>query len=298
MNIKAIEYIIALANFRNFHNAANFCGVSQPALSSAIKAFEVNLGVQIFKRTTRSVELTKAGYKILQQAKLIQGEVKALFELADYHKENNNQPLVIAADESLSNYVNLVTRQIQQRLPEVTLKMYEESSAHAFSKLLSGAVDLAVMSDFLELPSGLISEKVAMEPVFTLVSKRHMIAGDEKLSLQTLLQETLILPAESSNLYRLISDALGAGISDARHYQSKSMQGMLMMINASMGIGFLPMSLVDAGLLNNYEIKQVPTAIKILRPIHLIWRANEERTQSIGHIKRIVSGAEFNQFLI
>ncbi len=71
MNLRDLKYIIAVAESRHFGKAAERCFVSQPTLSGQIKKLEDQLGIAIFERTNRSVEITPVGEEILAHARQI-----------------------------------------------------------------------------------------------------------------------------------------------------------------------------------------------------------------------------------
>jgi DNA-binding transcriptional LysR family regulator len=69
MDLRQMEYLLAVAEERNFTRAADLAGISQSGLSSAIRGLEDELGTPLFDRTTRRVELTEAGSALLPYAR-------------------------------------------------------------------------------------------------------------------------------------------------------------------------------------------------------------------------------------
>lgn len=76
--IDKLEMFIALANERHFGRAAEVCGVTQPTLSSAIRQLEDQLGVQLVFRGSRFQGLTPEGERVLERARGIVGDMRAL----------------------------------------------------------------------------------------------------------------------------------------------------------------------------------------------------------------------------
>ena len=68
MNLRDLKYVIAVAETRHFGQAAERCFVSQPTLSGQIRKLEQELGVAIFERTNRSVDITPVGEAIIVHA--------------------------------------------------------------------------------------------------------------------------------------------------------------------------------------------------------------------------------------
>ena len=80
MNIRDLEYLVALAEHRHFRRAADSCHVSQPTLSGQIRKLEDELGVMLLERTSRKVLFTQAGLLLVDQARTVLREVKVLKE--------------------------------------------------------------------------------------------------------------------------------------------------------------------------------------------------------------------------
>lgn len=95
MNIRDLEYLVALAEHRHFRRAADSCHVSQPTLSGQIRKLEDELGVMLLERTSRKVLFTQAGMLLVDQARTVLREVKVLKEMASQQGETMSGPLHI-----------------------------------------------------------------------------------------------------------------------------------------------------------------------------------------------------------
>ena len=93
MNLRDLNYIIAVAETHHFGKAAGRCHVSQPTLSGQIKKLEMELGVAIFERTNRSVEITPVGKAIVAHARQIMEQADAIEQLALAHQDPLAGPL-------------------------------------------------------------------------------------------------------------------------------------------------------------------------------------------------------------
>ena len=105
MNLRDLKYIIAVAETRHFGRAADRCFVSQPTLSGQIKKLEEELGVTIFERTNRSVEVTPVGEAILVHARQMMEQADAIEQLAQAHQDPIAGPLRVGAIPTLSPYL-------------------------------------------------------------------------------------------------------------------------------------------------------------------------------------------------
>lgn len=287
MNLKVFEYIIAVDKVRNFHAAAKICGVSQPALSSAIKAFEKIIAINVFSRTTRRVTVTDAGKKVITQLKIIQGEVDALSELANYHAEVVDKPIRVAVDESLSGLLlpKMLT-ELEKRMAILLPEIYEETPTTSRNKLVNHHIDIAVIPKIDLSGSGLISEEVLQEPIYACLPKYHELTSKTDLSLRDITAHKIIMPKANHTVSR---ELLATGmLQDASITESQTIDGVAMMVHANMGIGFIPAGMITRVSSLNLCLRECSNLPR--RSIHMVWRANETRTHCLGHIRRVLAG--------
>ncbi|MFM1998769.1 MAG: hypothetical protein RL204_716, partial [Bacteroidota bacterium] len=86
MNIHQFQYILALAEHRHFENAADKCFISQSTLSTMISKFEDEIGIQVFDRKKKPVEVTAEGMVVIEQLKKINKEIESLHEVTNQLK--------------------------------------------------------------------------------------------------------------------------------------------------------------------------------------------------------------------
>lgn len=156
MNLLQLSYFISVAKYRNFTSAARDFFVSQPCISHQIRELEQELGVRLFVRNTRSVELTAQGEIFLEDAK----------KVVDILERSKNK-LLQSSDASMSlNIAHLaspsriflpsVVKHFHQKYPQVrvsmdrcnALQIYQAASKHQYDIYISMALDLTAY-DFL-----------------------------------------------------------------------------------------------------------------------------------------------------
>ena len=81
MNLRDLEYLVAISELKHFRKAAERCFVSQPTLSGQLKKLEAYMGVQLVERTTRNVFLTPIGEEIVRRSRIILAEVASIENL-------------------------------------------------------------------------------------------------------------------------------------------------------------------------------------------------------------------------
>ena len=86
MTFTQLNYVLAVAEYQNFTKAAEKCFVTQPTLSMQIQKLEDQLGIQIFDRSKKPIQLTEVGRKIVNQAKNIVNEADRINDIVDQQK--------------------------------------------------------------------------------------------------------------------------------------------------------------------------------------------------------------------
>src|SRR3954451_6590024 len=82
MNLRDLQYLVALADHRHFGRAAEACFVSQPTLSTQIKKLEHELGVELIERNPRGILPTQAGNRVVGRARVVLAEVDSIRDIA------------------------------------------------------------------------------------------------------------------------------------------------------------------------------------------------------------------------
>lgn len=145
MELRVLNYFVAVAQEGNMTHAAQKLLISQPALSRQIADLEDELGVKLFSRKSRRLTLTPAGQYLLEQAK----EILALTAKTKSNLESSSfisGDLTIAAGESIGmqRIMNVVSAIIKEH-PTVKIHLLSGDYSYAERKLTNGTVDFAVI---------------------------------------------------------------------------------------------------------------------------------------------------------
>lgn len=151
MELRVLRYFVAVADEGNMTRASKKLLVSQPALSRQIADLEEELGVKLFDRKPRNLQLTSAGRYLYQQAK----EILTLAEKTalNLHTEKIvSGDLTIAAGETLGMLrVTQVASQLLKRYPQVQLHLLTGDYAYSERKVINGTADFGVIVGNLQL---------------------------------------------------------------------------------------------------------------------------------------------------
>jgi len=142
--IDKLEFFITVAKERSFSRAAELCGVTQPTLSAGIKQLEDSLGVLLVNRSSRFHGLTAEGERVLEWAKRIVADARAMRQEVRSLKEGLGGQLKIAAIPTALTMIPALTTPFREKHPGVR-----------FTILTSSSTEILSMLDNLEIDAGL-----------------------------------------------------------------------------------------------------------------------------------------------
>lgn len=196
MNLRDLQYIIAVAETKHFGKAAARCFVSQPTLSGQIKKLEEELGVIIFERTNRSVEITPIGNAILEHARLIIEQADVIQQLAQAQQDPLAGPLRIGAIPTLSPYLMpLILMPLKKQHPQLKLVLSEELTDSLLERLRNHEIDAALLATPVEEHD---LETIALfdEPFWLAHPREHEFYNKDEISREDLENTELLLLSE------------------------------------------------------------------------------------------------------
>ena len=242
MNIRDLEYLVALSEHKHFRKAAEACFVSQPTLSGQIRKLEDELGVALLERTSRRVLFTDAGLNLVAQAQKVLLEVKVLTELASQQGESMAGPLHIGFIPTVGPYLlPHIIPQLKASFPELELFLHEAQTHQLVRQLEEGKLDCIILAavkesePFIELP-------LYNEPMVLAVPDEHPWAGLETLDMAALNGETLLMLADGHCLRdQAMGFCFAAGAHEDGSFKATSLETLRNMVAAGSGITLLPL---------------------------------------------------------
>lgn len=142
--IEKLEYLLALAQERHFGRAAEACSVSQPSLSLGLKQLEESLGVMLVQRGSRFIGLTSEGERVLEWARRIVSDARAMRQDVKALKHGLNGRLRVAVIPGALPMVATVTRPLSARYPAVQFTILSRASTEILAMLENLEIDAAI----------------------------------------------------------------------------------------------------------------------------------------------------------
>ena len=248
MEISYFNEFVILAETRNYWAASERLYIGQSSLSKHIKTLETQLGAPLFDRTSRKVELTEFGAKMLPYAQSI-ARLQFQYEAAaaDY-LNGETEELTIACIPSLARYniVDVLLR-FQRDFPNVQVQTVEADTLVVRKQLLRRECDLALYRDsiaYLEHEQS-AEEKLIKIPYCTdrlvaVLPRKHVLANREQLELSELRDENFALIKKDSMPYMLCMRACrSAGFAPKVVYTSHSLDSICDMVTKGSCVSLL-----------------------------------------------------------
>ncbi len=142
--IEKLEFFISVAKERSFSRAADVCGVTQPTLSAGIRQLEDTLGVLLVNRSSRYHGLTAEGERVLEWARRIVGDARAMKEEVRSLKEGLVGRLKIAVIPTALGMVPLLVAPYRDKHPGVTFTVISASSSEILAMLDNLDIDAGI----------------------------------------------------------------------------------------------------------------------------------------------------------
>jgi DNA-binding transcriptional LysR family regulator len=309
-----LRYFVTVAEEKHFGRAAARLSMTQPPLSQAIRALEDTLGVELFARTKRSVELTSVGADLLPEVRRLLAGAEGLRPLAQSLARGEAGVLSLAF-VSTADYGLLppLLREFGARHPRVRLELLEATSDVQIDELVAGRVDAGLVIG--PLPSRYASQlswlPLACEPLVIAMSTEMAarIEGDaegdaasgagvaewrdEPLSLAQAGDAPLVVfPRRlAPGFYDIIMDCYGAaGLTPHIGQEAIQMQTIVSLVSAGMGVALVPQSLRNlrrTGVVYRPLREAVPAVVT-----GLVWRTAEVSPVLAGFIDIVRAHAD------
>lgn len=161
MNIQQFNYVLAVAEHRHFETAAEKCFVAQSTLSTMISKFEEEIGVKVFNRRVKPVELTKEGETIVLQLKRIRFEIDQLQEGIQSLKGEMKGEVKIGCIPTVAPFLlPLFLLEFSNKYPDLYLEVKELNTSAIEEQILSRDLDIGIVS------TPIITEELNKLPIY------------------------------------------------------------------------------------------------------------------------------------
>ena len=290
--VRQLRYFLALVEHGHFGRAAAASFVSQSAFSSAIKELEGVLGVRLVDRTNRQVTITAVGRNVAARARDCLARLEDLVESAHGQRNPLEGELRLGVIPTVAPFMlpSLLPK-LRRAYPKLRLFLTEGQTQPLHERLLDGEVDLVLLALPYELKGAEILP--LFEDRFLLAYRENTkLVDPQNYRLSRLEPATVLLLDDGHCLREHAIDACRLRNSEKLSpFAATSLLTLIEMVDADLGITYLPEMAIGRGLLAHTRVKTHALGAGSVRTIGLAWRKGSARVAEFELFGRFVSAS-------
>lgn len=276
MELRHLRYFVAVAEELHFGRAARRLHLAQPPLSQQIRSLEEKLGVRLFHRTSRRVDLTAEGHVFLDHARLVLGQATRAVELVRAVGRGEGGRLTIGfVASALYTIVPAILREFNRLQPKVEIRCFEMTPTRQAEALRQREIDVGFVRTFVNEPD-LMSKLLIKESLIVAVPAEHARAGDTHVRMADLAKDSyvFITRACAPTYYdTLMAICREAGFTPRVGQEAGEWQTVLALVAAGLGVAIVPASLRNWQRPGVAYLEIRPRTGEV--PLNLVWRSEE-----------------------
>ena len=292
MNFTRMEYFLTAADYLNFTRAAKVLHITQPSLSKQIANLEDELGVPLFDRKPRDLQLTPAGKLLYNEFNRLMPEIAAIAEKVKMMKREKNETLIIGCVESVyfGETASKIVREYCANALDVDVIIERHGFDALHNKVINGSIDIAfTFSTQIGKLRDIKQAEVEQRRRYIIVSKEHRLAALDTIRTEDLRGETFVVYGQSDAM-ALCDDILEEcgmlGFFPRIRY-AKTIDALLDYLELTGGVAFLDKSITES---RSGKLKYYPTAIEKRFNLVCIWNKNNRNPALGKFIKYLPDG--------
>jgi LysR family hydrogen peroxide-inducible transcriptional activator len=293
MTITQLQYVLAVAEHKNFTLAAEKCFVTQPTLSMQIQKIEEELNILIFDRSKKPIQLTAIGSKIVDQAKNIVSEAGKIKDIVEFQKGFIGGEFRLGIIPTvMPTLLPMFLNNFIKKYPKIQLIIEELNTDEIITRLKNGHLDAAIAATPLEDEK--IKEIVLYyEPFVAYIPANFAIAHANDIEVSDLNLDTILL-LQDGHCFRdgILNLCKNHNVASRNSFQleSGSFETLVKLADEGLGTTLLPylhtLDLKEKDKLKLRHFKEPKPA----REVSLIYPKSELKIHIIDALKNSISG--------
>jgi LysR family hydrogen peroxide-inducible transcriptional activator len=294
MNLRDLQYVLAVAEHGHFGRAAAACNVTQPTLSAQILKLEEELGVQLFERDGRRIRVTTGGAEIIEKARCTIAAAADLMASARALRDPFDGPIRLGVINTIGPYLTPYFLQAAAReLPRAPIRLVEDLTANLLPMVAEGELDAAIVATDPPFPR-IQAIPLYDEPFWLVVRTDHHLAGRKRVAIGELDVKALLLLTDGHCLRDQTIEVCGhpdIGGRLSADIRAASLETLLQLTAAGYGVTLAPGLAVDAWR-SNMNVSVIPIKeANARRRVRLIFRRDAPRRKAVEALAQCVRTA-------
>lgn len=293
MTITQLQYVLAVAEHKNFTLAAEKCFVTQPTLSMQIQKIEEELNVQIFDRSKKPIQLTDIGQKIVNQAKNIVIEADRIKDIVEHQKGFIGGEFRLGIIPTIMpTLLPMFLNNFIKKYPKIKLIIEELNTEDIITRLKNGHLDAAIAATPLEDEK--IKEIVLYyEPFVAYIPENYTISQKSEIEVSDLNLDDILL-LQDGHCFRdgILNLCKSQNVSTKNSFQleSGSFETLIKLAEEGLGTTLLPyLHTLDLKEKDQSKLRQFKEP-KPAREVSLIYPKNELKIHIIDALRSTIAG--------
>lgn len=290
MNLRELEYLVAIDEERNFHRAAERCFVSQPTLSGQLKKLENELGVMLVERSQRQVVMTDVGNAVVTQAREVLVNTKAIRDIAQSFHDPMVGDMHVGLIPTVAPYLlPVIMKSLKKQHPDLKLWLHEHQTNVLLDKLRRAELDVLLLA--LPVETDEFAEiDLYNEDFWLAVPAADKLSQKSKVELVDLNEKEMLLLEEGHCLRGQALDVcFMAGASAHSGFQATSLETLRHMVAEGMGMTLLPELSVPVRSHKGEGIRYLPFSKPApTRRIGMLYRKGSYREAACKKIGKVI----------
>jgi len=246
---RELRAVCAIAEHRSFMAASMTLGVSQPALTRIVQRLERAVGVELFRRTTRRVEVSPAGEKFIAVAERVLDDLRISLEsLQEIAGEQRGQVIVSAVMSVAYSRMPRIVAEYRVSRPRIEVQLHEGVHGAVLEAVRSGVSDLGITYTD-KVPEEFSSIALGREAFHVVLPKGHALAERRGVTLVQAAGYAMVsLPRQAQTRHLLDSLASAAGLTLQHAVTVDQFATLMQCVDAGVGLAIVPGGAVPAAL--------------------------------------------------
>ncbi|MGI6092145.1 MAG: LysR family transcriptional regulator [Veillonellaceae bacterium] len=258
MDIRHLEYFCEVARHRSFTKAAEVLHITQPTISKMVKTLEEELGVTLFSRAAKQIELTDAGRAVYSQAQHVLSAFQNLtLELADVMNIKKGNIRIGLPPIASSSIFPRVIGEFNKVYPNISLELIEVGSKMVERGVEDGSLDIGVVCNLPAKGDRFDMFSCIKDPLMLIVHPEHRFADRQQIDFADLKEEPFVLYRNDFSLHdHIVARCIKSGFQPRVVCGSSQRDFMTEAVAAGLGIALLPRKICQE--LDQSRIKAIP----------------------------------------